>query len=167
MVDIIDLLEYNRYLRHQYLETLGTLPWEAVIEDRAASFNSMRNIFLHCIGVVDWIVNHIIQGDPTFIDRYRINYDDYDNFEKILNYLEEVESKTKAHLSQLTPERLSRTFDRNRRDGSTLTATTENHLVHLFQEETHHRGELIALLWQKDVRPPHAGWLQYLTRRSS
>jgi uncharacterized damage-inducible protein DinB len=34
-------------------------------------------------------------------------------------------------------------------------------LLDFFQEETHHRGELIALLWQMDVAPPHMGFIQY------
>ena len=162
MIDICNLLEYNRYLRHQYLETLGNLPWEAVIEDRAASFNSMRNIFLHCIGVLDWIVNQLLQGgDPSFP---RIKFDDYDSVEKIQKYVEQVESKGNEYLSSITPEELSRKVARKLRDGSILTVTVEDYLVHLFQEETHHRGELIALLWQKDVRPSHMGWLQYLNR---
>ena len=30
--------------------------------------------------------------------------------------------------------------------------------IHVFEEEVHHRGELIALLWQRNVEPPLMGW---------
>ena len=99
--------------------------------------------------------------EPSFP---RINFDDYESVAKIGEYLEQVESKANAYLSKVTPDELSRKIERRRRDGSIITATVEDYLIHLFQEETHHRGELMALLWQMDVSPPHMGWTQYLNK---
>ena len=79
-------------------------------------------------------------------------------------YLEEVESKANANLRKLTAEELSRRIERKRRDGTVVIATVEDYLIHLFQEETHHRGELLALLWQMNITPPHSGWIQYLNK---
>ena len=162
-MEAVKLLEYSQSLRHRYLDALAKLPWEDVIEDRGASFNSLRNIYLHSVAVLDFYVNHVVQGDATYP---QINYDDYDNIEKINNYLEQVESKANAYLSTVTPVELSRKIERKQRDGSIITVTVEDMLIDLFQEETHHRGELIALLWQMDVNPPHLGWSQYLNSRS-
>ena len=163
MMDIVKLLEYSQYLRHKYLETLTKLPWEEVVVERGASFNSLRNIYLHCVSVLDFYVNHVIQGDTTYP---RINYDDYDNIEKINNYLRQVESKVNTYLSSITPNELTRKIERKQRDGSTITVNVEDILIDLFQEETHHRGELIALLWQMDLSPPYVGWIQYLGLRT-
>ena len=158
-MEAVKLLEYSQSLRHRYLEALAKLPWEDVIKDRGASFNSLRNIYLHSVSVLDFYVNHVIQGDVTYP---QINYNDYDNIEKIDKYLEQVESKADAYLNKVSPVELSRKIERKQRDGTTITVTVENILIDLFQEETHHRGELIALLWQIDVNPPHLGWSQYL-----
>ena len=158
-MEVVKLLEYSQSLRHRYLDTLAKLPWEDVIEDRGASFNSLRNIYLHSVAVLDFYVNHVVQGDATYP---QINYDDYDNIEKIRNYTEQVESKANAYLNTVTPVELARKIERKQRDGSIITVTVEDMLIDLFQEETHHRGELIALLWQMDVNPPHLGWSQYL-----
>lgn len=106
-------------------------------------------------------MNNILRGAPSFP---RINYDDYDSIEKIREYVEQVESEANEYLSKVTPEELSRKIERKRRDGSTTPATVEDYFIHLFQEETHHIGELIALLWQIDVRPPHMGWIQYINK---
>lgn len=143
------------------MEALGKLPWEEVVKDRCASFNSLRNIYLHCVTVLDFYVNHLIQGDTAYP---MINYDDYDNVEKINAYLEQVESKANAYLSKVTPQELARKIERKQRDGTTIMVTVENILIDFFQEETHHRGELIALFWQMDVSPPHMGWAQYLNK---
>jgi len=161
MMNVIKLMKYSQELRHRYLDTLGELPWEEVIKDRGASFPSLRNIYLHCVVCVDGIVNNILQGNLSFP---RINYEDYDSIEKIREYVEQVESKANEYLSKITSEELSRKIERKQRDGSTSTASVEDHLINLFQEETHHRGELIALLWQMDVSPPHMGWNQYINR---
>jgi len=159
-MEAVKLLEYSQYLRHRYLETLGKLPWDEVVKDRGASFNSLRNIYLHSVSVLDFNANYVIQGDANYP---RINYDDYDSIEKINRYLEQVESKANAYLSNATLVELSRKVDRKRSiDGSTFTVTVEDILIDSFQEETHHRGELLGLLWQMDVSPPHVGWIQYL-----
>lgn len=161
MINAIKLLEYNQELRSVYLDKLSELPWEEVIKDRGASFPSLRDIYLHCIICVDGIVNNILQGVPSFP---RINYDDYESIEKIRQYVDQVESEANKYLSKITPEELSRKIERKRRDGSSNRATVEDYLIHLFQEEIHHIGELMALLWQMGVSPPHIGWLQYINK---
>jgi uncharacterized damage-inducible protein DinB len=160
-MEAVKLLEYSQYLRRRYLETLGGLPWEEFVKDRGASYNSLRNIYLHCVATLDFYVNRLIQGDSTYST---INYDDYDNVQKINKYLEQVESKANKYLSKTTVGELSRKIERKRRDGTTIIVTVEDILIDFFQEETHHRGELMALLWQMDINPPHMGWTQYLNK---
>jgi uncharacterized damage-inducible protein DinB len=155
----LKLLEYSRFLRHKYLETLSKLPWDDVVKDRGASFPSLRDIFLHIVFVVDAYINYGLQGNTNYPN---VNYNEYDNIEKITKYLEDVESRANAYLSKVTPEELARNTERKLRDGSTFLVPVEDILLDLFQEETHHRGELIALLWQMDVAPPHKSFIQYL-----
>ncbi len=139
----LDLLEYSQFLRHKYLETLSKLPWPEVVKDRGASFPSLRDIYLHMIFVVDAYINYGLQGNRDYPN---VNFIEYDSIEKIAEYLKDVELRADSNLSKMTPEDLSR---------------NEIVLLDFFQEETHHRGELIALLWQMDIEPPHMGFLQY------
>jgi uncharacterized damage-inducible protein DinB len=128
--------------------------------DRGASFESLRDIYLHCVYVLD-IYNHVLQGETSLLE---INFDDFNSIGKVYEYLEQVESKFNDYLTSINPDELSRKIERKYGDGSTITATVEDYLIHIFQEETHHRGELIALLWQMDVNPSHMGWTQYLNK---
>jgi len=155
----LKLLEYSQFLRHKYLETLSKLSWEDLVKDRGASFPSLRDIYLHIVFVVDAYINYILQGNPNYPS---LNYNEYDSIGKITKYLEQVESKANAYLSKVTPEELARNIERKQKDGSTFLVPVEDMLLDFFQEETHHRGELIALLWQMDVAPPHMGFIQYL-----
>ena len=158
-MNTLKLLEYSQFLRHKYLETLSKLPWEEAIKDRGASFSSLRDIYLHIVFVVDANINYILQGNPNYPG---VNFSQYDSIAKITKYLEQVESKANAYLSKITPEELARNIESKQKDGSTFLVPVEDMLLNLFQEETHHRGELIALLWQMDVTPPHKSFIYYL-----
>jgi len=158
---VIELLAYSQFLRHSYLDTFGKLPWEEFVKDRQASFGSLRNIFLHCIFVFDLWINHLIRGDDHVP---RINFEDFDSMDKVREYMERVESDVSHYLSTVTPEELSRVFDRKQKSGSVIQMTVEDMLIDFFQEETHHRGEFIAILWQMGIKPPHMGWGKYMNR---
>jgi len=156
---ILEMLAYSQYLRHSYLDTFSRLPWDEFVKNRGASFGSMKNIFLHSIEVLDYLVNHLIQGDTN---RQKIDFDAFNSFESISDYLETVEFTASDYLSKITPEDLSRKHERKFPDGTVIQTTVEDTLIHLFQEETHHRGEFIALLWQMGIEPPHLGWAKYI-----
>jgi uncharacterized damage-inducible protein DinB len=155
---IIKMLEYSQYLRHAYFDTFTRLSWDEFLKDRGASFGSIRNIFLHCVEVLDRYVNQYIRGNS---ECPRINFDDYDSIDKIKIYLYRVESDVNGYLKTITPEELTRKFERKFTSG-TVTITVEDALIDIFQEETHHYGEFIALLWQIKIEPPHLGWSKYL-----
>lgn len=158
-MNITRLLKYNQFLRRKYFETLSRLSWEDMIKDRGASFASLRDIFLHIVFVLDAYVNYTLQGNPNYPP---LNFSEYDGMDKIKNYLDSVESKADAYLANITPQDLARNIERKQRDGSTILIPVEDLLLDFFQEETHHRGEMLALLWQMDVTPPHMGFIQYL-----
>ena len=158
-MNVIKLLEYSQFLLHRYLDTFSKLPWDEFVKVRDASFDSLRDIFLHCVEVLDRYVNHRIQGNAELP---RINFDDYDSMDKVKAYLDRVESDVNRYLSQVTPEELSRKVELRFNDGVTVRMTVEDMLIHLFQEETHHIGEFIALLWQMNIEPPHLGWARFI-----
>jgi uncharacterized damage-inducible protein DinB len=78
--------------------------------------------------------------------------------------MEEVEAKTRKFLESLSEDEFRRTFEYSRPDGTKRRNSIEEILVHLVLEETHHRGEIICLLWEMNVEPPFEGWIQYLLK---
>ena len=156
---IVQLLEYNQFLRKKYFHTIAALPWAEVVKNRDASFDSLRNIFLHCLAVFEYANTLLRESTAQFP---QINYGAYDDIEKIRRYQERVEEHFADYLRQLTVDELKRQVTRRYQDGRTIVSTVEDNLLHFLLEETHHRGEFIALLWQLDIKPPHLGWIQYL-----
>jgi uncharacterized damage-inducible protein DinB len=155
MVDIKKLLVYNVVERHAFFEAFAKLSWDEFVRNREASFNSIRNIFIHSInGSNHWL--DFLQGKP---EREYKEFDKYNTLEGIGAYMKQVENRMNKYLNSLSAKDLKKTYKgRETRDGKVETLTAEDVLVHVFEEEVHHRGELIALFWQMGIEPPVIGY---------
>jgi len=155
-------MEYSHVLRNRYLEQFGTLPWEEVVKSRGASFDSLRNVLLHTVDAEDRMVNYVIPG--RLKDWVSRSPDDFQDIASVRKRVKEVESKTNAYAAKMTPAELERKVEYVRPGTPPLKVRVEDILIHVALECIHHFGELIALLWQIDVEPPHMGWIAYLQR---
>jgi uncharacterized damage-inducible protein DinB len=154
LVDVRSLIEYNAEVRGRYLATLAKLPWHEFVKNREASWYSMRNIFIHTLGAIDhWL--DFLQDEKL---RARRDFDDYKTIQDVQAYMGHVEGRMRNYLSSLTSEHLSKTYMVTNDAGERIQITAEDVLIHVFEEEVHHRGELIALLWQMGIEPPLMGW---------
>jgi uncharacterized damage-inducible protein DinB len=154
MVDVRRLLEYNQSVRHRFLESFSGLSWEELIKNREASFHSIRNVFIHTLNAVDYWLD-FLQNQNLHSKR---EFDEYETFEEVRGYMDHVEKRMLSYLGSLPIEGLNKTYAVTGDDGKAFEVTAEDVLVHVFEEEVHHRGELIALLWQMGVEPPPMGW---------
>lgn len=93
------------------------------------------------------------QKDPT-----RREFDDYKTFQDVKDYAEQVERRMHNYLNTLPKEGLSKKYTVTDDRNQIVQVTAEDILIHVFEEEVHHRGEIIALLWQIGVEPPLMGW---------
>jgi uncharacterized damage-inducible protein DinB len=154
MVDVIELLKYNQEVRHRYLETLTKLLWEEFTKNREASFHSIRNIFIHTLSALDYWL--------SFLQKQKFRphkkFDEYQSFEEVESLMEHVEEEMFNYMNSLSAEKLHTTYSVNDDSGKPVQVTSEDVLIHMFEEEVHHRGELIALLWQMGVEPPMMSW---------
>ena len=154
MVDVRDLLEYNETVRHKYFETFAKLSWREFTRNREASFHSIRNIFVHTLGAIDYWLDFLQKQDC----HSEKDYDKYRDFDEVKEYMERVEKRTREYLKSLTAEELNKTYTVRDDDSGNIKITAEDVLIHVFEEEVHHRGELNALLWQMGIDPPPMGW---------
>jgi uncharacterized damage-inducible protein DinB len=154
MVDVKELLEYNHSVRHSYFDACAKLSWEAFTKDRGASFSSIRNIFVHTLGAIDYWLD-LLRKESL---RSEKKFDEYKTFDDVRVYMQLVEKRTDDYLRESSEEGLKRTYAITGEDHRTHRFTAEDILIHVFEEEVHHRGELIALFWQMDVDPPPMGW---------
>jgi len=162
-MDISELIRYNHAARRMYFQALAKLPWDEVVKPRGASFDSMRNVFLHLTFMESRIIHYVIPRMTT--DWVQPSFDDFKDIESMRRLMEDVETRTEAYLKKLTPEELRREVVLPWRRDPPMTASVENILAMVALEDIHHYGELIALLWQSGVEAPYLSWLQYLGER--
>jgi uncharacterized damage-inducible protein DinB len=152
MVDIKKLLAYNVVERHAFFKAFAELPWDEFVKDRGASFNSIRNIFIHSVnGPNHWL--DFLQGMP---EREYRKFDEYKTLKEIETYMKQVENRMTKYLNSISAKDLKKKYKCGE-EGKEETLTVEDVLVHVFEEEIH-RGELIALLWQIGFEPPVIGY---------
>jgi len=153
LVEVRDLLMYNEEVRNRYLEALAKLPWGDFIKNREASWHSMRNIFIHTIDAIDYWVN-FLQKEKR---RTRRDFDEYKTMGDVRAYMAYVDARMRGYLANLKPSGLAEKYRLTDDAGQDVEVTAEDILIHVF-EEVHHRGELIALMWQMDFETPLMGW---------
>ena len=153
MVDIKDLLAYNDAERRAFFKSFAKLSWDEFTKNREASFNSIRNIFIHTLNAIDYWLDSLQHDNQRSKRKFR----EYKTLKEIGAYMEHVENRMNKYVDSLSPEDLKRKYKRQRK-GKLETLTAEDILVHVFEEEVHHRGELIALFWQMGIKPPRIGY---------
>ena len=154
MVDIKELLEYNEGVRHRYFEKLAKMSWTEFSKNKEASFHSMKNIFIHTLGAVDYWLD-FLQKENLHSKK---KFEEYKTFREVKAYMKQVEKRTSDYLGSLSTKGLGKTYTVKNDSGENIKITAEDVLIHVFEEEVHHRGELIALLWQIGIEPPVMGW---------
>jgi uncharacterized damage-inducible protein DinB len=154
MVDVKNLLAYNEEVRHRYFDTLAKLSWDELGKNREASFHSLRNIFIHTLGAIDHWLDFLLYEKLCSQGKF----DQYNSMEDIRKYMQHVEARLHRYLDSLTLERLTKKYTTTNDAGENIEITAEDVLIHVFEEEVHHRGEIIGLLWQIGIEPPLMGW---------
>jgi uncharacterized damage-inducible protein DinB len=154
MVEVKDLLEYNEQVRHRYFEALSKLSWAELVENREASHHSLRNIFIHTLGAIDYWLDFLLKENL----HSHTKFDEYKNIEDVRAYMERVETRMRNYLRSLPKDGLKKKYTVENDVDETVEIMAEDVLIHVFEEEVHHRGEIIALLWQIGIEPPPMGW---------
>ena len=162
-MDVTELVRFNHAARRTYLQTLGKLPWEEVIKSRGASFDSMRDIFVHLTLVELRMVHYMIPGRlGDWVER---PFEQFRDMETIQHLVDEVEDKTEDYLKKLTPDELNREVPMPWRKTPPNKANVESILIQVITEDLYHCGELIALLWQMGAEGTYLPYFQYLAQR--
>ncbi len=159
-MDIVDFVRYNHAVRELYFEAMAKLPWEEVFKPRGASFDSLRNVFLHLIFVEDRWINYTILGRlKDWVDQ---NFDDYKTFDSLKSYMLYTKDRTEEYLQKLTCEELNRRIALPWGITPDTCVNIETALTHMVTEDLIHYGELSAMIWQMDKEAPYLSFWRYM-----
>ena len=161
--DFKELFNYNHTVRQNYIDTFKQkLSWEDMVKNRETGWLSLKDTLLHIIWVEDSWINYSVQGleDPN----RPFSYFNYNSWNAIDNYNLDSTAKVNKYLDSLTPNDLWKSVSRLNIDGIRRSTIVRDVLIHVMAEELHHRGEIIAILWQMNFQPPDMGWLSVMKK---
>ncbi len=147
---------YNRAVMDAFARKLDRLPWAVVSKDRGATWHSMAGVFHHIVGVHDGWLNYVVQGADVDEATARRRWDSFTSMKEILRFHEAVGAGVDRLLESLTDDALHRKV---RAPWQPKACSLEDALLQVTLETAHHLGEIIAMLWQEDIRPPAMTWL--------
>ncbi|TCR91685.1 DinB family protein [Rhizobium sp. BK376] len=145
-------LAYNNALAnfrlHQACSELGPGEFEAI---RTSFFPSLKATFNHIL-TVDWFYVDGLEGGQLGPKAFQIE-EPCETMALLAEEQAKVDRRLLLLCENLNPDRLSGVVDLNR--GNRIQQERmEDVLSHLFQHQTHHRGQVHAMLSGSSVKPP-------------
>ncbi len=138
------MAEYNAWMNDKVYVTCASLPTEVLIEDQGAFFKS---IYL--------TLNHIAYSDLAFLSRFTgepsqappLGKDLFGSFEGLRTEREKLDRRLSSWAASLTGEWLAQSLTYvSKVDGRKRTVPRWVLVTHLFNHQTHHRGQVTMLL---------------------
>ncbi len=141
---------------------MAEITWEKVIESCGASFDSIRDIFVHSLQAEESWIRRLSGKSTEGI--YDTPFTKFTDINTIQEYADKVEAETNEYLETLTDEKLQSVFELKGWDGKFNRCKIEDILMHVIEEEIHHRGELLCIYWQHDIQPPYTSYTAYTSQ---
>jgi uncharacterized damage-inducible protein DinB len=161
-MNIKNLFGYNWYSRRLLLDSMAQIPWQKVVESCGASFDCVRDIFIHSLQAEQFWIRRLSGKNTEGI--FKTPFSKFADIKAIQKYADEVEIETSEYLKTLTDKKLQSVFEYKGWDGKDKQNKIEDILMHVIEEEIHHRGELLCIFWQNDINPPYASYTGYVDR---
>ena len=137
---------YNAWANRRLYGAVAALPPEDFGRDGGAFFRSLRGT-----------LNHLVVTDAIWLDRlrggfnppYQLDDTPYPDFAPLNEAREALDAELDAFVAELTPADLDRELSfRRQASPEPIRQRLGPALAHLFNHQTHHRGQAHALLTQ-------------------
>ena len=145
-------LAYNNALANVRLHRACAALRPSEFEAKRVSFFPSIKATLNHILTVDWFYVDALEGGTLGLKAFDIE-EPYDRLDELSQEQADVDRRLVALCEALTPEIAMRIID-IQRDGRIQRERADDVLNHLFQHQTHHRGQVHAMLAGTSVAPP-------------
>lgn len=145
------MADYNAWMNRRLYAVCSDIPDQQRKEDLGAFFKSIHGT-----------LNHILWGDRAWMGRFtgdafpvgRMGEDLFDDFARLREARESMDVRIIAWTQTLTLEDLNRKLVfRSLTDGKQRRASLWCFASHLFNHQTHHRGQITTLMKQLGCDP--------------
>jgi uncharacterized damage-inducible protein DinB len=161
MLDHIQMMAlYNRFMNDKLLDAANRLPAEALLANKGAFFGSILGT-----------LNHILVGDLLWLNRFKYHSPGYtvldalatfpvpasldqvlyDNLAEFRAARQQLDSLILSWVNQITQDDLQRPLQYRRVNGEVNKRSFRGLLMHFFNHQTHHRGQVTTLFSQAGI----------------
>lgn len=145
-------LAYNNALANVRLHRACAALQPGEFEAKRVSFFPSIKWTLNHILTVDWFYVDALEGGTLGLKAFDIE-EPFDRLEGLSGWQAEVDRRLVAFCEGLTPETAMLIVD-IQRDDRVQRERADDVMNHLFQHQTHHRGQVHAMLSGTSVAPP-------------
>lgn len=155
---------YNCWANEELFEAVGKLSPAAFVAPRVGFFPSIAKT-----------LNHLLLADTIWMGRLegggsagisRLDQQLHDNFPSLQAARRDMDARLLAYVSALTEDDLPAIVRYVTMAGEAQSTELGQILEHVFNHQTHHRGQVHAMLSSTDVAPPALDLIFFLRRRS-
>lgn len=145
------MAQYNQWMNQKIYTICAEIPENKRKENLGAFFKSIHGT-----------LNHLLYGDKAWMGRFleqpfyvaNMGHDMYADFDRLRQEREVTDKHIIDWTKNLAPEWLEKPFEyKSNVDGKTRILPTWLLVTHLFNHQTHHRGQLTTLLSQLGYDP--------------
>ena len=157
------LAGYNRWANEKLYASCVLLSAEEYFKDRKAFFKSIHGT-----------LNHILVGDRLWLGRFEgresgiteLKQILYPDFESLKSAREQEDLRIISFIEQLDETALINNFDFVTLAGKNSSMILQWLINHLFNHQTHHRGQVHNMLAQAGLEPPAIDLYYFLIQSS-
>jgi uncharacterized damage-inducible protein DinB len=145
------MAEYNCWMNQKIYSVCASIPDEKRKQDLGAFFKSIHGT-----------LNHLLYGDKAWMGRFTNNpfpvtamgQELYGDFESLKAEREKIDREILEWSIELDPDWLSQPFEYTSNvDGERRVLLTSILVTHMFNHQTHHRGQVTTLIKQVGYEP--------------
>jgi uncharacterized damage-inducible protein DinB len=145
------LARYNRIANERLYATCAQLNDAEYRKQRSGSFGSIHGL-----------LNHILLGDRRWMGLFEngervtppLNQILYDDFPSLRSARAHEDTRIDSFFSDLDVTFWGRSFEYTNNQGKDYVETAHVACSHLFNHQTHHRGQVHVMLSQTQIAPP-------------
>ncbi len=156
-MDPLTMLRFNRRVREALFDRLRDLP-EEFERNAEISFYSIRDTLFHVLRTEDYWVNDFLTGDGRIVARDA--KEDLQTAQDLEDLWNRVSDRTEDVIRAMGAEELAEIRERPLGD-ALVRKTVEEYLFTFMIHEVYHKGEVLAVLWQRDNEPPPVDYWRY------
>ncbi len=149
MKNLLLMANYNTWVNAQIFQVCRKISDDLYRKDLGAFFGSIHNT-----------LNHILLVDLLYLGRLKGEVNDhihslnqvlYDELDSLTNARVEIDGKLTEYVQELSQNDLNRSVRYTRMSGEVCEDNLEDILLTLFNHQTHHRGQVHAMLTQSGI----------------